>query len=113
MPRRTYLGEEDHGPTGLRVGGAVALVGKKPLTPEQRERRRAAPSTASIASPMTNASAKTAREQRRADNVRWYETHREQVLARGKLYYEENRERINQERKKRRSVQTESKRKAE
>jgi carbonic anhydrase/acetyltransferase-like protein (isoleucine patch superfamily) len=47
---------------------------------------------------------------RRADNARWYEAHREQVLARTKRYYEENRERINQERKKRHRLQ---KRKAE
>jgi hypothetical protein len=41
------------------------------------------------------------REQRRADDARWYEAHREEVLARRKRYYQENRERINQERKKR------------
>jgi hypothetical protein len=52
-------------------------MSKKPFTPEQRERRRAylkagAPSTASIVLPMTNQRQKR-REQRRADNARWYE----------------------------------------
>jgi hypothetical protein len=60
-----------------------------PLTPEQRERRRAY-LKAWRAEHREHCIAydkrhrQQRREQRRADNVRWYETHREQVLARRK-----------------------------
>ena len=102
------------------VGGGVATapMGKKPLTPEQRERRRAylkawrsAHREHCIA--YDKRQRQKRREQRRADNARWYDTHREQVLARRKRYYEENRERINQERKKRRRAQREANRREE
>jgi hypothetical protein len=66
-------------------------MGKKPLTPEQRERRRAylkawraVHREHCIA--YDKRQRQKCREQRRADNARWYETHREQVLARRKRY---------------------------
>jgi hypothetical protein len=85
-------------------------MGRKPLTAEQRERRRAylkawRAEHREHCIAYDKRQRQKCREQRRADNVRWYETHREQVLARRKCYYQNNRERINQERKKRRRAQ--------
>ena len=105
--------------TGHVDGGILAaLMGRKPLTPEQRERRRAylkawRSDHREHCIAYDKRQRQKRREQRRADNVRWYETHREQVLARRKRYYEENRERINQERKKRRRAQREANRREE
>jgi hypothetical protein len=59
-------------------------MGRKPLSPEQREKRRAS----------LKAWREKHKEHLRAYDKRWHEKHREQRLAYDKRWHEENRERV-------------------
>jgi hypothetical protein len=90
---------------------------KKPLSPEQRERKRAyLKAWREKHQERLHAYNKTwhgeHREQRLAYHKRWHEENRERVLARQKRHYQENQDRIKEERRKRYRERKELKRRA-